>query len=425
MRPWHRYRRYVRRRLHRRMFWWFGGSILMTGMVIWVVFRVIVPDRADRDPQRIERLVASRFADVWTDAAAREEVARTVASDMTVSVTVLGGDGAELLVVGERCEDADYTAVPRDGDLALGEVKMCSPEPTRYKHLFFVGLLVAGFMLWGATGGIARRVTRPLGKVAHVAREIGDGKLDSRVHLGRHSPGEIGRLADAINDMAERIEKQMSDQRELLAAVSHEIRTPLGHMRVLVELARDGEALQADELEREILEVDTLVDQLLASSRLEFDSLDYRELDAVDVCARALERADVPADRLEVEVEDTTLSGDPTLLARALANLIENAKRHADRLVALRVTGDATTLCFEVDDEGPGFAEADVRKVFDSFYRGERRAGSSHSSLGLGLALVRRIARAHGGRAWAENRADGARVSFEIARAGSDSTRGT
>ena len=411
-----RYRRYMHRRLHRRMFWWFGMSILFTGLVLGAVFKLAGPKPSDKDGERIERLVASRVAAAWADPAAREQVARTVASDMTVSLTVVDVDGAEMLVVGERCEIADYTAVPQQGDAALGAVKMCSPERGPYKHLFLIAFVLAGMMLWGASGAIARRVVRPLGQVARVAREIGDGKLDSRVQLGRHSPGEIGMLADAINDMAGRIEKQMSDQRELLAAVSHEIRTPLGHMRVLVELARDGEPLRADELEREIVEVDTLVDQLLASSRLEFDSLDCHELDAVDVCARALERAGEPAERLVVETDDTHLSGDPTLLARALANLVENARRHGEQLVSLRVTGNADALRFEVEDRGPGFAEADLERVFESFFRGERKAGSSHASLGLGLALVRRIARAHGGRVWANNGESGARVGFEVLR---------
>lgn len=280
-------------------------------------------------------------------------------------------------------------------------------------------------VLWVASGGIAWHLIRPLLQVIRVARDIGDGKLKSRLELGRHH-GELGVLSDSINDMAARIERQLSDQRELLAAVSHEIRTPLGHMRILLETARDGGTDPAviAELEREVMEVDRLVGQLLAGSRLDFDAMDRRELDAGEIAALALERAGLDLDRLEVSAERARVTGDPTLVARALANLIDNAQGHGGGLTTLRVRrGDAAepggepgpaggVVVFEVEDAGPGFADGELDRVFDSFYRGERRG---HGSLGLGLALVKRIANAHQGRAWAENRdGGGARLGFSL-----------
>jgi signal transduction histidine kinase len=288
-----------------------------------------------------------------------------------------------------------------------------------------VALIVAGVILWLSAGAIAWSLTRPLMSIVRVTRELGEGKLDSRLELGRHS-GELGVLADAVNDMAARIERQVADQRELLAAVSHELRTPLGHARILLDTARDRgtDAALVDGLEREILELDALVGQLLATSRLEFEVLERRRVDGAEAAARALDRAGLPAELLEVVAGDTGCDADPTLLARALANILRNAQEHggahggahggsahggATRL-RLRREGDA--LAFEVDDAGPGFAAEDLERVFERFYRGERRAGGS---LGLGLSLVRRIAQAHGGRAWAENLPrGGARVGFTI-----------
>lgn len=280
----------------------------------------------------------------------------------------------------------------------------------------YIAFFVAAMFIWGASGAIAHKLVRPVSEIARVAREIGGGDLSSRVHLGRSRSGEIGDLADAINDMAGRIEKQMADQRALLAAVSHEIRTPLGHMRVIAELARSGDLSKLAELEREIDEVDTLVDQLLASSRLEFDTMAHIELDAVDVCVRALERADVDAAVLDVATDDTTVHGDPALLARAVGNLLENAVRYADGVDALRIDGDSEYVRFTVSDRGPGFANGDVDTVFEQFHRGQKNAKATHGSLGLGLSLVRRIAAAHGGRAWAENTDRGARVMVEVSR---------
>lgn len=281
----------------------------------------------------------------------------------------------------------------------------------------FMGLGLSGLILWLATGAIARRLIRPLGQVARVARDIGDGNLSSRVTLRRHNPGEISALAEAVNDMAARIEKQLSDQRALLAAVSHEIRTPLGHMKVLTELARGGDLGRLTELEREIDEVDTLVDQLLASSRLEFESFDRRPLEAGALCARAMERADVDASLLDVDTDDALLQGDPTLLSRAVGNLLENALRHGDAIAAVRVQADLEHVRITVEDRGPGFAPEDLERAFEQFYRGERSTASGRGSLGLGLALVRRIAEAHGGTVRAANYDHGARLTIELPRA--------
>jgi signal transduction histidine kinase len=292
-------------------------------------------------------------------------------------------------------------------------------------HAHTIALIVAGVILWLSAGAIAWSLTRPLMSIVRVTRELGAGKLDSRLELGRHS-GELGVLADAVNDMAARIERQVADQRELLAAVSHELRTPLGHARILLDTARDRgtDPALVDGLEREIVELDALVGQLLATSRLEFEVLERRRVDGAEAAARALDRAGLPAELLEVVAGDTGCDADPTLLARALANILRNAQEHGNAhggsarggATRLRLRREGEALAFEVDDAGPGFAAEDLERVFERFYRGERRAGGS---LGLGLSLVRRIAQAHDGRAWAENLpAGGARVGFTIGPAG-------
>ena len=273
-------------------------------------------------------------------------------------------------------------------------------------------IAVAALALWGAAGAIAHRLVRPISRVAAVAREIGDGDLSSRVTLGHRAPGEIRDLGHAINEMAERIEKQLADQRALLAAVSHEIRTPLGHMRVIAELARSGDKERLAELEDEIALVDGLVDKLLASSRLEFDTLSLRALDSTLVCLSALERADLDAGLLEVETDAPTFVGDAMLVSRAIGNLLENAIKHADEVTSVRLSGTEDLIRIAVADRGPGFPSELVAGPFDDFHPG----GDADGSPGLGLALVSRIAAAHDGQLIAENTADGAVVTLELAR---------
>ncbi len=282
-----------------------------------------------------------------------------------------------------------------------------------------LGMLAALAVLWAASGAIAWRLTRPLAQLVQVTRAIGEGKLSTRVAQPRGS-GELAVLARAVNDMADRIQKQLADQRELLAVVSHEIRTPLGHMRVLLDLAREregeGELATLDEIERELLEVDRLVDRLLASSRLEFEQVDRRPLQADALAARALVRAELPAERMVIESDALELEGDATLLGQALANLIGNAQTHGGGLVALRVLRRDGQLCFVAEDAGPGLPAAARERLFESFVR-----GGTGGKLGLGLALVQRIAVAHGGGAFAEDReGGGARVGLWVGEAAAE-----
>ncbi len=405
------------KRLHRRIFAWFGFSIAITFGVVGALAGRPFSHRSEP----LRHFAATQFAAVWSDPPARNKLAREVSKALNVRVSLSDPSGTPLMSTGRPCGRFSFVVRPRrssgeQGPTELGTVRFCGGV-LHSKVEFLAAFLVAGLLLWGASGVIAHRLVRPLSRVAEVARDIGGGNLASRVTFRRRKPpGELGELVDAINDMAARIQKQMEDQRALLAAVSHEIRTPLGHMKVISELAREGQVEKLRDLEQEISDVDALVDQLLASSRLEFETVDRRPLHVVDLCARALERAQLDAGSLDISLEQTELVGDPMLLGRAIGNLLENAKRHATRIRSLKVTGDAYRIQVTVEDEGPGFGSEELDHVFDDFYRGTHRAKSAHSSLGLGLALVRRIAEAHGGSAWAHNTAQGAEVGFEVAR---------
>jgi len=393
---------------------WLGVTILFTGMVVSGVVSALRPDASsmESDVIRIQRFIGERFQRVWDQPAERHGLTEEIAKAFEVDLTLRDAEKRLVEQIGAGCSKPEFTVPILRGKTKLGALEVCIDKRRRVPGLTFVLAIAAACLsLWGASGALARKLTRPLSDLIRVTREIGSGNLLSRVRLGRHHMGEVGVLADAVNDMARRIERQLNDQRELLAAVSHEIRSPLARLRVLTELLRStADSVTLDKVEREIAEVDDLIGKLLANSRLDFGTVTLQTLEPCVVVSRALERAGLDPSLLRNEAPNVHIKGDPTLLDRALCNLLENAQKHGAGVESVTLSSVGENVRLTVSDRGPGFPNESLGRVFDAFFRGD---GSS--SLGLGLSLVERIARAHSGRAWAENRSDGgASVHFEI-----------
>lgn len=409
---------FIRARLHRQLFAWFGATIAATALVIGAVSWIARPagEPFGGGVHHVGPFVGAWFARVWDDKPERARLASDLARALSVNLTLKDGRGAVVERRGRGCFFYPMNVEVRRGGELLGRVMGCPKVPGHGAFVFVLALVGATATVWGASLLLTHKLTRPLSELISVTREIGEGKLSARVRLRRTHNGELGKLAESVNEMAARIERQLSEQKELLAVVSHEMRSPLSRLRVLTELVGQGSsgASNLAKMEAEILEMDDLVGKLLASSRLEFGALEKSELGVRDVAHHALERSSLDAALLRDESNNSKFAADATLVHRALANLLENARVHGRTVESLDVRKEGEILCFEVSDSGPGFSEEALAQAFSAFYRGSPTPGSG-SSLGLGLSLVRRIAEAHGGTAWAVNRQpQGAKVGFSI-----------
>lgn len=408
-----RLKRHVQRRLHRKLFFWFGATIVLTALMVSLVQFVLAgfgrpPWR--QDAERFSQFVGKQFEAVWRAPEARSAFARSIADDLDVRVILKDPQDKEIAVYGPECRRWTWDVPVRSKEATLGAVGFCVPHRGSDRSVkFILTLIVILGVLWAMSGKIARHIARPLGRLTQVAQRLGEGDLSARARF--RTRDEVGVLAQAIDDMADRIERQIQEQKTLLAAVSHELRTPLGHLRLLVEIAQqDPEEAKATllDIDKEVQEIDALVGELLASSRLDFTHLDSTGLDVRTVAEHAARRAGLdPDDVVEVEANLTSVTADATLLARALANLLANADKHGGGVDRLRVRTQEGAVAFEVLDGGPGIPESEHHRVFEPFYRGD---GGGRGTLGLGLALVGRIAKAHGGRAYVHNREEGGAI---------------
>lgn len=409
---------YVRARLHRRLFMWFGFSIILTGLAVGLSMHLASVRGVGwpREQERLQTFVGHRFAEVWNDPERRGELASSTATDLDLDLTLVDHPSGTATTFGQAtCAKPSVTVPVLFGSMDVGEVRVCATRHSATpRWILFGPLLLLLFLLWGGSGRIALRIARPLSELARVATDVGAGKLSSRATVDWRNSGEVAVLAEVFNEMASRIERQIADQRELLAGVSHELRTPLARIRLLIELLRDGIDLKRlDDIEREVVEIDALVGELLASSRLDFAAINARPLDGATVARDAVERAGLRPELLSAS-GDLPFEGDPTLIARALANLLENARRHGNGVTGVLVEHRGEMIAFEVDDTGPGIP-GDPEAIFKPFAPRQDGKARENGSLGLGLTLVRRIAQAHGGRAYAANRpGGGAKIGFEV-----------
>jgi two-component system, OmpR family, sensor kinase len=246
---------------------------------------------------------------------------------------------------------------------------------------------------------VVRRLTKRLETLQRGVEQLGAGDLRTRVpEDGRD---EVAYLAQRFNRAADQVQALVQSQQSLLANASHELRSPLARIRMGLELMESAPSASLKaELLRNMAELDALIDEILLASRLEAQASGalQAQREPVDMLALAAEeaaRVDVPLD-WQGGASTAVLAGDARLLRRLLRNLLENARRYGGTQVLLSLSVQSQQLVVEVSDRGPGVPPAERERIFEPFYRSSS-ASESAGGVGLGLALVRSIARQHGG----------------------------
>lgn len=286
-------------------------------------------------------------------------------------------------------------------------------------QLATVLLVFAAGIAMGLGYFLSSGITRRIQAVQQAAQRLAQGDLTTRAPCeGRD---EVATLAGSFNDMAARLQAAAQQQKELdalrrdlVAWVSHDLQTPLAAMRVQIEALADG---MVDDpattqrylrsTQRQINELSHLIDDLFQMAQLDAGGLPLQRTPCAlaDLLSDTLESFSALAQERGVQLHGQATAGldpvtlDAPRLGRVLNNLVGNAVRHtpAGGQVSLQAWRAGAEVIVEVRDTGEGIAPADLPQVFERFYRGEKSRNRGTGGAGLGLAIARGLARAHGG----------------------------
>ena len=311
------------------------------------------------------------------------------------------------------------------------------PFWSRHKYGWLWLLIIVGLSVSFATYPVIRRLTRRLENLQKSVAIWGAGDLASRVNIEGHD--EIAYLAEQFNASANQIEALVNAHKSLLANASHELRTPLARIRMALELMGESAPVNLkNEMTRNILELDQLIDEILTASRLDAPQSNIGALELVDLTGLASEECSHKNADLDLgqHPQSYLTYANPQLMRRVIRNLLDNAEKHArltpasekdgsshkrDITVQIRLDSDkpSAPIRLSVLDRGPGVAKEEQSKIFEPFYRTTRtvqsRAHSNQdfdlvspsSGAGLGLSLVKTICERHSGSVHYEDRPGG------------------
>jgi signal transduction histidine kinase len=376
---------------------WYATIFIAMGIVLLAVSYAVVR-REFRTEQGKVHVSVEEIAPLKSGAShrVRAKVLPGLPQDNAAPVKALSSDERLAYLQARNAYAAQVAAA---NDRALNNVLLA-----------FGGALLLVTLASVAAGWIvAGRALRPISRITATARSISDRTLDARIALDGPRD-ELRELADTFDSMLARLEDAFESQRRFVANASHELRTPLAIVRTELDVTLDDSEASEDELRsmarviRDANErMERLIASLLALASSEAGIVQQRPVDLADVVAPALEREPLFDDgslQLEASLSPAPVLGDAVLLERLAANLVENAVRYNAVVGWVRVRtgierGEAT---LQVTNPGARIDPAAVEGLLEPFRRLESSRARSTGGYGLGLAVVRAVAQAHGGR---------------------------
>ena len=259
-------------------------------------------------------------------------------------------------------------------------------------YIFVLWMVGTSMILFGVAVIFMRNQVRPIRRLASAADAFGKGRDAPR--FKPEGATEVRQAASAFISMRDRIQRQITQRTEMLAGVSHDLRTPLTRMKLQLEMAENSD--ETEDLKRDIVEMEHMLEGYLAFARGEGD-----ELPKPTNISSMLSDIVASAERKGAEV-DLHTEGDiivlvrPNAFKRCVTNLVDNAERYASHVsVRAGKRGDAIDLT--IDDDGPGIPPDKWDDVFKPFFRLDDSRNQGTGGVGLGLTIARDVIRGHGG----------------------------
>ena len=269
-------------------------------------------------------------------------------------------------------------------------------------------LLLVALLTWAVVG----RVLRPVSAIRAKIADINTRDLHERVPEPR-SRDEIALLARTVNTTLDRLQTAVEAHKQFVADAAHELRSPLSILRTRLELARPEEGELAGQALTDVVRLQTLTTDLLLLARLDaHEPVLAQEVDLSQVVAEeAAQNRPRPDVKVALEVApDVLVHGSSDQLRRLVANLVDNAVRHASSRVDVRLHHELGHAVLEVTDDGPGIPEEHWETIFDRFTRLDHARTRDTGGSGLGLSIARDIATAHSGTLHPTTSTTGARL---------------
>ena len=271
-----------------------------------------------------------------------------------------------------------------------------------------ITVAISFFLLWL----LAKSLSKPLLKIQQAANDLGNGKLSTRVTELDQRNDELGQLAKSFNQMAKKLENSISAQQRLLGDVSHELRSPMTRLQLAIALAHKSKQTP-DELtkyllrcETEINRLDTMLDNVIALSRLEntIPVINNHQLTINKLVDDLVVDGQFLADEKNIIInniptQNIIINADEQLLASAIGNILTNAVKYSpeNSQISIQLSVNEQQLIIKITDSGMGVPETALKQLFEPFYRVQNDRARATGGSGLGLAIAKQAIIAHHG----------------------------